>query len=237
MKAISWMGMTGLALVWMVGTSAAQTAVGYVKVTMEDGKTYLLTHQFLSIDGNPTTLDDVIGEQAPVGSEVLFWSGTGFVHAVYKDAEPPLFPDPRWDPDTEEISPGIGFFIRIPQETPEPAYDVYLLGEVPGANNGSETTTVNVAEGYTQTGYPYPADTAWTATVLAASATVDDQFLTWDPDSGYVPYVYKAAQPPFFPDDRWDPGDKELPPGEGFIYHKTSPGVLVWEAVKPYEWP
>jgi hypothetical protein len=127
----------------------------------------------------------------------------------------------------------VGFFLEIPQTAPEARYDVYMLGEVPGATNVSDTTDMTVAGALNLLGFPYPVSVAWTGTAMAATAPGEgDKLYKWT-GSGYSVTTYESAgKGGGF---AWSPADTMIDPGEGFFLDATTGGTA--QEVKPYMWP
>jgi len=235
-----------LSIVCIAGVSFAgddvlsQNAVGYVKVTMDKGTFDLLRYDFLDIDGGATTVTEVIGEQVPTGSRFIGWDASSQSFTSATLTENMMTGVKSWSGSAaaESVVPGVGFFLQVPADAAEESYDVFMLGEVPGDNNDSGTTTVALAAGgFSLTGYPYPATVNWADTTLAAAAATGDRLIMWR--AGTQGYEAGSLSVNMMTGARsWGALDDEaLDPGEGFFFENGSSGAISWEETKPYAWP
>lgn len=209
----------------------SQNAVGYVKVSIDVGDLALVSHDFVDIDGLPTTISDVIGDQLPNGSAAFIWDegGQAFMSEDYVPAGKGL--PPTWQPDTAVIEPGVGFFIEA-ANLGGPTYEVFMLGEVPSV----ETNDLTTVPGFTMLGYPYPATEDWTNTALAAAATQNDELFLWDQGSqAYTTDSFVPAGKGLPP--TWSNPARTIDPGVGFFYDSAAGGPVVATETKPYAWP
>lgn len=214
----------------MMGTMAfgqtnvlSQNAVGYVKKTVDQGTLALMSYDFIDLAGNPVTVASLMGDQVPVGTAVSVWDRAGSSYVtVQKGAR-------GWPGTTPELMRGDGFFVQIPDNSAESAYDIYMLGEVPGANNNADETTVPNVE-LDAVGYPYPAAVLFTATTAAASAESGDAVSTWDQANQQYATFVKGAR-------GWPGGALNLviEPGEAFWLDLDT--NIDWTEPKPYAWP
>jgi hypothetical protein len=207
-------------------------AVGYVKKTIEPGNLALLRYDFLAIDGSPTLIGDVIAaDQVGDGSRAFLWDTVNQQFSIENVVAGKS--TTAWNPGTSEIVPGISFFLQIADSAPVPV-DVVMVGEVPGSNNNSDSTSVDVVEGLTLAGFPYPVTVNWVDTTLAQSASDGDRLFTWDAvNQAYLIDNYVVGKS----SSAWNPGDKVLQPGDGFFYEKNTAGTTAWVENKPYTWP
>ena len=223
---------------WSFGQTnvLSQNAVGYVKVSINEGALAMVSYDFLDIDGNPTTVSDVIGTQLPLNSRVFLWDAAaqGYIIENFQ-AGAKSNPD-AWAPDNNPIAPGDGFFIEAASGGASGSYDVFMTGEVPGDNNNSGTTDVAIAAALTGGGYPYPASVDWTSTTLATGAVLGDRLLLWDAGIQNYDVANFQAGAKSNPDS-WSNPAEVIEPGEGFFYDNSSGGGYTWTEVKPYAFP
>jgi len=214
----------------------SQNAVGYVKVSINEDELEMVSYDFLDIDGNPTTISDVAGDQLPVGSRAFLWNPAGQSFVIENFQAGLKAAADAWAPDSNPIAPGDGLFLEAATGGASASYDVFMTGEVPGENNNSGTSTVAIADGLSLSGYPYPANVAWTSTTLAAGATVGDRFIGWDSAgqsydiANFQPGLKAAA-------DAWSNPGEIIEPGNGFFYDNSSGGGYDWTELKPYAFP
>ena len=131
-----------------------------------------------------------------------------------------------WSPDAA-IARGDAFFL---QNAPGgAAADVYMLGEVPGANNNSDTTVIDGVEG-DAIGFPYPAATALSAMDVAAQAASGANVYLWDA-------VNQAWSTPVSKGTRGWSSDPTIEPGEGFFITTAVGAPIDATETKPYAWP
>lgn len=219
----------------LVGSSAfAQTtgvlsrnAVGYVRATAYKGNFVFLTHNFKDINGAAVTVTNLIGNQVPNSSSVIFWDplkppSGGYVTETRIAG--------AWDPGTNNIIPGKGFWLRIPPTATSNEYQVYLMGEVPDKTT-LPTNSQFVIPGFNMFGHPYPVSVSFTSLALAVSGRNTDSAIFWNnsPPFGYYTETRIAGS--------WDPGTNVVRPGQGFWYRSTRTTNTTWVQPKPYTWP
>ena len=196
----------------------SRNAVGYVKVTAPKGYT-LASMDFESMGGGSTPAD-IIGDQLPDGSSVIFWD-PGAQQYVGE-----LKTRSGWiNPGTNEISFARAMFLRVPATAVSNEYQVYLMGEVPAATG--QTHAVN---GFYFQAYPYPVSVLWTNTDMSKQAADGSSVILWDTTTqAYVGSLKSRSG--------WNaPGPSMvLNPGQGFILRATAP--LTVNETKPYTWP
>lgn len=200
----------------------SQNAVGYVKVTIDAGDLALLRYDFEQIDGSASTLSNTVGDQVPSGSNAYMWdrSAKSWVLAAKGTR--------GWSPDAA-VARGDAFFLQVAAGAAEPAYDVFLLGEVPGANNNADSTVVDNVEG-DAVGFPYPAATALSAMDMATQAASGASVYLWD-------QVNQAWATPVTKGSRGWASDPTIEPGEGFFIVTAVGAPIDATEVKPYAWP
>lgn len=215
----------------------SQNAVGYVRVNVPRGVAPLGGLALVRLDFEPldplapNNTINVLGDQVPTGSRVHVWrsdiGGTGGYCSETKTRS-------GWPASCGVIERGEAFWIEIPPAAAEPSYNVYLMGEVPGANNDSETLTINVATGIDAVGYPYPAAIAWADTTIAAPLPAGARIHFWN-ISGPSAQSYTSHTKTR---SGWPTAalDTIIEPGTAFWIE--NPGAAVdWTEAKPYAWP
>ncbi len=190
--------------------------VGYYTVEIPADGLALITPVLEGMEGG--TLEDLISDQLPVGSEVALWDrqSKGYVfggrtRSGWNITNVVLRGDALW----VQPAPGTG-----PQT-------ITFMGEVPAAFNNASTTVVANIEGIDAVGYGYPVDVVWTNTALAQEVPVGSELIIWDVDA--QDYV-------FFGRTRsgWNtPADFEIKAGQGFWI--SSSALVDWEEVVPYD--
>ncbi len=187
--------------------------VGYHTHTVSPGGLILVTPTVDNLNGN--TLDDLIGEQLPNGTDIFVWNGT------------------TWDPSENKLiggwvpnltaSRGQGMFIRLEGSEPGDA-EFSFTGEVPEYRNGGGTTDVDVA-GIDALGYPYPVAIDFTSTAVAQAAATGDDAFFWN-GGGYDSAEKKLI-------GGWD-ANPNLAIGEAFFLQAEG-GPINTEEVQPYD--
>ena len=222
---------------WAQTNVLSQNAVGYVKLTVpadpvgSEASLLLARYDFVAIDGSPTTVEDVLGDQPAKNTVVWIWDRTAGEYILPAPSLTEFLGTKTWNNGNEVIQPGDAFWIQ--NGDGEPATDIFLLGEVPGANNASETT--DVVDATTFVGYPYPAAVDFDTTAIADVAGVGAVLFRWDPDTqGYV--VPGPQKGEFLGSTFWDPAGTMIQPGEGFYVSLVGAKQTAQE-VKPYLWP
>lgn len=211
---VAVLGMAMLApMAWAQTNVISQNAVGYVKVTVPaDGGLVLIRHDFESIDGSDITIASIIGDQMADGSTVFKWNraaGAYETGAVFTDLGGGFT---FWSND-QPIERGDAMFVVNGAGAPET--DVYLLGEVPGSNNGADTTDVPNSFGFV--GYPYPVAVDFDTTDIATQAPDGATLFRWDAATqGYItPGPVKTDLGGGFV--FWTPAGTIIQPGEAFF--------------------
>jgi len=211
---VAVLGMAMMApMAWAQTNVLSQNAVGYVKITVPgNGGLVLIRHDFENIDGSPSTIASIIGDQMADGTTVFKWdrsAGQYATGAVYTDLGPGL---QFWTND-QPIERGDAMFVV--NGAGAPATEVYLLGEVPGDNNGAATTPV--ANSYGFVGYPYPAAVDFDTTDIATQAPDGAVLFRWDPiTQNYIsPGPVKTDLGPGLV--FWTPAGTVIAPGEAFF--------------------
>lgn len=227
------LGVVMLAPVAMSQEVLSANAVGYVKLSLPaDGSLLLARHDFVNIDGSATVLSDLLGLDLPDGTTVFKWDRAAQQYVL---PAPTLSEDfagvKSWSRTDIELERGDAFFI---QNGPgAPVADVVLVGEVPGANNSSDTTVISPAEGFT--GYPYPASIALEDTALADAVPVDTTVFIWNAEAQSYNLPGPTKSEDFAGNITWT-GNPTINPGEGFWVDAGGANVEVTET-KPYDWP
>lgn len=220
----------GLAI--LATSSFAQTqvlsrnAVGYVKIDIiSSNKLHLIRHDFEPL-GQPIAISNALAS-LPLGSQVILWDKANQIYRPAINKTPVGF----GLAGSNRLERGMGFFIRSPNTaTNVPSIPLYLMGEVPDKNT-APTTTINIANGLSMEGFPYPVNTKWTNTALAAALPLGAQLIIWNTSN----QTYNAAinKTPV----GWGVigNAVELTPGMAFFVRSTS--VVVYSQSKPYTWP
>ncbi|NQT94496.1 MAG: hypothetical protein HQ559_17200 [Lentisphaerae bacterium] len=209
-------------------------AVGYVKTQIPDGDWALISLPFLTMDEDVTfTIEDIIPASANlVSTKAWFYRGGQWVAETLAQSGPSVV----WSPGTNEFLRGQdSLFVNISTADDQP-YDLTVLGEVPGDNNLSQTTTVVVAGGdWTLLGFGYPINVLVTNTELNTKAESADKIWTWNPDSDAweVTATYLQSGPTL----AWSPADAELQAGRGYYYDHTGGTLMNWVQDKKYDEP
>lgn len=219
-----------LGLAVIAGSAFAQTnqvlsrnAVGYVKTQGLKDKFVMLAHNFKDINGGVVTVTNLIGNQVPNSSALIIWDPSAQAYRFETRIAG------AWDPGTNPIAPGRGFWLRVPPSAASNIYSVYLMGEVPDKFT-LPTNSQPVLPGFNMVGHPYPVTIPFTSTVLAINGRNTDSAIFWDPATQSYHFETRVA-------GAWDPGTNVLQPGQGFWYRSTRTSNIVWQEVKPYTWP
>lgn len=214
----------------LVGSSAfAQTtgvlsrnAVGYVRIETVRSNFHFIANNFISIDNAPITVTNLIGNQVPIGSAVLVWDPSVQQYRF----ENRLITG--WNPGTNRLNTGRGFWLKIADAAASNAYQVYLMGEVPDKTT-QPTSTIPVTAGFNMLSVPYPVTVKFTNTTLAKSGAIGDAAILWNPVGKAYVFENRLIT-------GWNPGTNTLSPGQAFWYRKAS-GSTNWVETKPYTWP
>jgi len=103
------------------------------------------------------------------------------------------------------------------------------MGEVPSEFNLAGTTTVANIQGTDAVGYAYPIDILWTNTTLAQALPNDSAIHIWklETQDGYSTYTKSSRA-------GWaTAAGLVIKAGQGFWV--TTPALLDWEEVEPYD--
>ncbi len=219
-----------LGLAILGGNTFAQTnqvlsrnAVGYVKADALKDKFVMLTHNFKDLNGAPVTATNLIGNQVPNSSSIILWDPGAQAYRFETRVAG------AWDPGTNPIPPGRGFWLRIPPSAASNTYRVYLMGEVPDKLT-LPTNVATIVPGFNMVGFPYPITIPFTSSVLAINGKNTDSAIFWDPTGQAYYFETRVA-------GAWDPGTNVLQPGQGFWYRSTRTTNMTWTQSKPYTWP
>jgi len=218
-------------MTWAQTNVLSQNAVGYVKITVPgNGGLFLARYDFESIDGSPQAVSQVVGEGIPVGTRVHKWDRStvpnGYTTSTF---EFDLFAGGnKWNPD-QTIERGDVFWVQT--AAGEAAEEIYLLGEVPGANNGSETTLLSPATAFL--GFPYPANTTLGGSAVGTVAPEGTAFYSWTGAAWSSANVKEFDL--FAGEVKWTDPDVIIPPGAGFFI--VAGADFDATEVKPYAWP
>ena len=204
----------------------SQNAVGYVKVTVAYNSLYLVTVPYLQIDGSGNTLENIFGDQLPDFSTVHLWNGAGYDSHLYLGGG--AFTTPG-----VAIPQSAGLWIDTSTAPPGADVDVFILGEVPGSNNGSDTNTVTglPGSGIELVGFPYPV-TADLATAGLIGTLPDFTTIHQWTGGSYASALYLGGGA--------FTGPVVVAPGEGFWLDTTTAlpgGAWDWTETKPYAYP
>ena len=208
----------------------SQNAVGYVKITLPaDGQFVLVRNDFMTLDGSPSTIASIIGEQVEGGTTVFKWDRANSQYVLPAATLVDFLGTKTWNND-QPVERGDALFIQNAAGAAEA--EIYLLGEVPGANNGAETTLV--ADSFGFVGYPYPSAVNWEESEIANQAPVGSTLFQWDPATqGYV--VPGPSKIDFLGTISWS-GSPTIQPGEAFFLD-TQGGTPSATETKQYPWP
>lgn len=190
--------------------------VGFVQSTVGANKFKSVGWSFnvVGASGGAATIGQILGTNGiPDLTAVYIWNGMQYIGESYYDGI-------GWDPGTNLISRGDGFWISSPDQ-----FVVTTSGEVPSTMAAS--TTNALAHGYQMLCYPYPVAIDLTNSSLNSIATDLDSIYVWT-GSNYVGYSY-------YDGIGWDPG-MVMKPGEGFWYYREGSSAT-WVENKPYSTP
>lgn len=215
------LGLVGSAAFAQTNSVLSRNAVGYVKVDAVRSNLTFIAHNFIDINGGPVTVTNLLGTQVPVGTTVTIWDPA--VQQYRSESRNVV----GWNPGTNRLNAGRGFWLRIPNGAASNSYAIYLMGEVPDKTT-LPTSTVSIVSGLNMTGYPFPVATHWTNTTLAKSAPVGATVVFWNP----VSQAYNSAARNVV---GWNPSTNRVFPGQGFWFRTTI--ATNWTEVKPYTWP
>lgn len=213
----------------------SQNAVGYVKVKVPgNGRLNLCRLDFLPLNpAVPNTIGNIVGDQLPAGSNAFIWDptlngGLGGYILQNKSARS------GWPTaGAPEVETGDAFWLQTPAADAT-SYDVYLMGEVPGANNNSETKTIAGLAGFDAVGYPYPAAIAFSNTTLQTALPSGANVFFWQVDNNPQGYAFfnKSAR------SGWSSAALAFVIQPGTAFWVENPGAPInWTETKPYAWP
>lgn len=216
----------------LVGSSAfAQTtgvlsrnAVGYVRVTTTKSNFVMVANNFISLDGAPLTVTNIIGSQLPNGSAVLLWNEQSQSYVVENRSAG------NWNPGTNRLTPGRGFWIKMPTTASHSNnYQVYIMGEVPDKTT-LPSNSVTVLPGLNFVANPYPTSTLFTNLPIAVGGRNGDAALFWNEGNQSYGAANRSA-------GNWNPSTNILYPGQSFWYRSSRSTNVTWVQAKPYTWP
>ena len=203
-------------------------SVGFIQTTCPKGQYTALSYPFYGSETNGGTkfIDTPIAQDAAVGSSVYFWDGSSWSVGNYVQGRTGA--DWSATAKAKVLAPGEGFLYK-----PAEDQEAMVSGEVPD----DATIDLVIAGGgaYTALGLPYPAETAWTNTAIAASAPVGAAVYFWDGSSWSVGnYVQGRTGADWSATAK----AKTLKAGEGFLYKlpANEAGATV-SMIRPYDWP
>lgn len=196
-------------------TVTSVNVVGYYSVTIPSNGIALVTPVLEPFAAG--TLQDLIGDQLPQGSEALIWD------RVTKGYIADSRTRGGWT-STNLILRGDGVWLRPAAGSGEQT--VTFMGEVPAANNMASTTTVANISGVDAVGYGYPVDFIWTNSSLSQLAPQGSELLIWN-ISGQSYDAYSKTR------GGWStPPDFKIKAGEGFWIRSATP--IDWVETTPY---
>lgn len=199
-------------------------AAGYIKVTVQASKFYLLQTPFNKFDGSQQTLDDVIGTALPDSSVVYVWNSANQTFDISN-----FIDGFGWFPNLN-LRRGEGFFVNAAPGSP--SYDLFLYGEVPGATS-AQTTSLNVGVGFTSIGFPYPVSTTLNTSGLNDVTVDGDTVYMWNATS----QSYNLYNRLDFPGFEWSGNETTvINPGSAIFLKKNgTAGTFISQV--PYSWP
>ena len=209
----------------------SQNAVGYVRVKVPaQGELNLVRQDFLPLDPSvPPNMLNLVGDQLPTGSNAFIWDSTaneGLGGYIFEQKSA----RGGWGNGTE-IAPGQAFWLQTPAADPND-YFVYLMGEVPGANNDSEEVTIAGVAGFDAVGYGFPAAIAFGDTDLAEKLPTNSNVFFWNVETQGYQFFQKQARGGW-PNDALD---FVIEPGTSFWVENVG-APIDWVESKPYAWP
>lgn len=153
----------------------AWAETGAVTLQLGSGREHLIRYDF---DGAPAnqTLENLIGQQVPPGSQFIAMdvANQAYWPTITQDSSG------SWGPrGTSTLSRGVAYWLRIPPVggfVTSNQYVVTLTGDVP-----TEATTITAAGNgkFSPLGYPYPVDSVFGRTALAAAAPMGSTVYFW----------------------------------------------------------
>lgn len=200
----------------------SRNAVGYVRVSVPRDNLILIANNFIPMTGTHYNATSLIGNQLPLGAQLFLWDP---VEQQYRFENLGFL---GWSPGTNPLTPGRGFWAKVPASAPSNSYTVYLMGEVPDRFT-MPSNTVGVYPGYNLVSWSYPTEIKFTNTALAASGVPGDSAIFWNPNTTSYYYENRGFV-------GWVPGTNTLSPGMGFWYKRVG-NLTNWVQPKPYTWP
>jgi hypothetical protein len=193
-------------------------AVGSIKIDIAPGELVLVSYPFIALEDY--SLDTLIGDQMANGSIAHIWdSGINDYQSVARGRST------GWSGAT--VAQGQGFWL---QSTAGATQTVYLVGEVPAANNNTETTTVSIVNIADAVGYTFPVDVMWTNTALAIAGSNGDTMHYWDRSIGDWSSNAKGRS------TGWGSAEGlQLKAGEAFFYQPAGGADIDWTEIVPYD--
>lgn len=214
----------------------SRNAVGAIRLDLDKGKLYMISHQLFPLGTNVTTPELVLGttNSLPVGTRLYLWNPLEGGGAYFTEL---LRSNGKWNPGTNELR-GKAFWISVPDTAVSNSYTVFMMGEVPDTTTMPTSVVAVVGGGeasqFNMLTFQYPVATAWTGTTLATSASVGDRIYIWDAIGGptsngaYVSSLKRS-------NGTWNNNSIVLQPGQGFWFSTTN--TSLWSESKPYVWP
>lgn len=189
--------------------------VGFQNVEIPPDGLALVTVSFLPFTN--ATLQNLIGDQLPSGSEAYIWDRVSSGYIVDSRTRT------GWT-KTNIILRGDALWLRPKSGTG--TNSVQFSGEVPSVANGAASTTITGLTGLNAIGYAYPADVVWTNTPLSLAMPSAGELYVWDPVAGYE--VFSKSR------TGWStPDGYTIPAGKGFWVNMGS-ATNDWTQVIPY---
>lgn len=208
----------------LVAAAAAVTAqtvtsaniVGYNK--LDNSALELTSAQFYV--GEANSIDDVFGDQLPVGSKVYKYTpGSGYGGNISTFSSV-FLGGTAWSVDLELV-PGEAFWVETPSAAPS-----ITAGEVPMESS----VTNNIVPGLQLMSYPYPVEVS--ISDMNLTPTVGDKIYKYDPVNGYGGNISTFSSV-FLGGTAWNV-DLVFGVGEGFWYESAAAGTVEWVEARPF---
>lgn len=211
----------GLMAMSVIAATEVQSvnAVGSIKLDIAAGELVLISYPFIALEDY--SLDTLIGDQMANGSVAHIWdSGAGTYQTVAKGRST------GWSGAT--VAQGQGFWLQ--STAVSGTQTVYIVGEVPAANNDSETTTVSIVNIADAVGYTFPVDVLFTNTAIAQDASNGDTMHYWDRSIATWATSTKGRS------TGWGAANSlQLNAGEAFFYQPAGGADVDWTEIVPYD--